>query len=231
MPSNIFTCREEKKHMGKKESLKADLFNSIIQFVREKHADTIDKAYTYFWDDNKPEEFMSGTALSLGFLNFEDWLIFDYNVSDNKETFIDVFLKSHTLNDDETALLNSIRDSVISLYEVSSVAKDKKIVLKDLLMGSEHTLRDKSLTRGLNKGDIFATRLLTLDGKTSMSGCVYPYTADQKKSVLTYVNAQFKRYTKNVNPDGTMRDFLKDYGDVLNIIWMNLIMNPTKKNG
>ena len=148
-----------------------------------------------------------------------------------RRPFIDIYLKNNTLKDDETALLNSIKDSVISLYEVSSVAKDKRIVLKDLLMDSEHTLRDKSLTRGLNKGDIFATRLLTLDGKTCMSGCVYPYTADQKKTVLTYVDKQFKRYTKNVNPDGTMRDFLKDYGDVLNVIWMNLIMNPTKKTG
>jgi hypothetical protein len=86
------------------------------------------------------------------------------------------------------------------------------------------------LTRGLNKGDIFATRLLTLDSKTCMSGCVYPYTIDQKKTVLTYMDKQFKRYIRNVKPDGTMRDFLKDYGDVLNLIWMNFIMNPNKKS-
>ena len=216
--------------MGKEESLKGGLVCSIIQFVRENHAETIDKAYKYFWDDQTPEEFMSGTALSLGFMNFEDWLIFDYKVNKEKETFIDIYIKNNKLKDDETALLKSLKDSVISLYEVTSVDKDKKIMLKDLLMDSEHTLRDKSLTRGLNKGDIFATRLLTLDGKTCMSGCVYPYKADQKKTVLTYVDKQFKRYIKNVKPQGTMRDFLKDYGDVLNIIWMNLIITPPKKN-
>ena len=217
--------------MGKEESLKTDLICSIIEYVRTNHAPAIDKAYDYFWDGNTPDEIMGGTALSLGFLNFEDWLVFDYNANEDKETFIDIYMKNHSLKDKETALLNSIRDSVISLYEVSSVARDKRIILKDLLLESEHTLRDKSLTRGLNKGDIFATRLLTLDGKTCMSGCVYPYTAEQKKIVLTYVGKQFKRYIKNVKPEGTMRDFLKDYGDVLNIIWMNLIMNPPKKNG
>jgi len=216
--------------MGKQEALKTDLVNSIIRFVREKHAETIDKAYAYFWDEHNPDEFMSGTALSLGFLNFEDWLVFDYKVNNEKETFIDLYLKNHSLKDDEAALLNNIKDSVISLYEVSSVAKDKRITLKDLLMDSEHGLRDKALTRGLNRGDIFATRLLTLDGKVCMSGCVYPYTAAQKKTVLAYVGQQFKRYTKNVNPGGTMRDFLKDYGDVLNVVWMNLIMNPTGKH-
>lgn len=219
------TITEEKYNMGKEESLKTGLVCSIIQFVRENHAETIDKAYKYFWDDNSPDEFMSGTALSLGFLNFEDWLIFDYKV-DGKETFIDIYIKNNTVKDNEAELLRSIKDSVISLYEVASVAKDKRIVLKDLLMDSEHALRDKALTRGLSKGDIFATRLLTLDGKTRMSGCVYPYTAGQKETVLTYVDKQFKRYIRNVKSDGTMRDFLKDYGDVLNVIWMNLIMNP-----
>jgi hypothetical protein len=216
--------------MGKEESLKTELICSIIQFVRENHAETIDKAYKYFWDENNPDEFMGGTALSLGFLNFEDWLIFDYKVNNEKETFIDIYMKAHSLKKHEIDLLNRMKDSVISLYEVSSVAKDKRILLADLLMNSEHTLRDKALTRGLHKGDIFATRLLTLDGKTCMSGCVYPYTAEQKKTVLTYVDKQFKRYTKNVKQDGSMRDFLKDYGDVLNIIWMSLIMNPAKAN-
>jgi len=216
--------------MGKEESLKTDLVCSVIQFVRENHAATIDKAYEYFWDNNKPDEFMSGTALTLGFLNFEDWLIFDYKVNPEKEeTFIDIYMNNNTLKDNEAVLLNSLKDSVISLYEVLSVAKDKRILLKDLLMDSEHELRDKALTRGLNKGDIFATRLLALDGKTCMSGCVYPYTVTDKKTVLTYVDKQFRRYIKNVKPDGSMRDFLKDYGDVLNIIWMNLIMNPTMK--
>lgn len=217
--------------MGKEESLKTDLVCSIIQFVREKHPDTIDKAYKYFWDEQAPDEFMGGTALSLGFLNFEDWLIFDYKVNKEKETFIDIYIKNKELKDNEIVLLNSLKDSVISLYEVSSVSKDKRTILKDLLMDSEHTLRDKSLTRGLSKGDIFATRLLTLDGKTCMSGCVYPYSADHKKTVLIYVEKQFRRYKKNVNPEGTIRDFLKDYGDVLNIIWMTLIMNPPKKTG
>ncbi len=216
--------------MGKQEAIKADLFSSIIQFVREKHAEAIDKAYAYFWDENNPDEFMSGTALSLGFLNFEDWLVFDYKVNKEKETFIDLYLKNHAVKDEEAALLNSIKDSVISLYEVSSIAKDKRIRLKDLLMGGEHELRDKALTRGLNKGDIFATRLLTLDGKLCMSGCVYPYSAAQRETVLAFVDQQFRRYTKNVNPGGTMRAFLKDYGDVLNIVWMNLIMNPTGKH-
>ena len=57
-----------------------------------------------------------------------------------------------------------------------------------------------------------------------MSGSVYPFRAEDKKAVLDYVNRMFRRYTKNENPNGTMKDFLRDYGDVFNMAWMNLIL-------
>jgi hypothetical protein len=170
---------------------------------------------------------MSGTALELGFHNFEDWLLFDYRAKEEKESFIDIYMKSNgDLTEEERAVLDKIKGSVLSLYEVVSVSKDKRVLIKDLLMGGEFSLRDKNLTRGLKKGDLFATRLLTLDGNVVMSGSVYPYSADRKKSVLASVDKQFKRYVRNVNPEGDMRDYLKSYGDVFNLIWLNFILDP-----
>ena len=117
---------------------------------------------------------------------------------------------------------------MLSFYEVVSLSEDKKIILNDLLMGGEFDLSDKILTKGLKKGDIFATRLLPLDGRFVMSSCVYPYGKDSRQSVLTDIDTQFGRYKRNVKPEGTMKDFLKDYGDVLNIIWMKMIMCSSK---
>jgi hypothetical protein len=211
--------------MGMEEDLKSRLFQAIINYVRINHAKEIDKAYEYFWDEQHPDEIMSGTALELGFHNFEDWLLFNYRASEEKETFIDIYIKDNKeLKEEERAVLEKIKDSLLSLYEVVSVSKDKRVLIRDLLMGGEFSLRDKNLTRGLKKGDIFATRLLTLDGNTVMSGCVYPYSADRKKSVLTSVEKQFKRYVKNVDPKGTMKDYLRDYADVFNLIWLNFIL-------
>jgi hypothetical protein len=214
--------------MGKEEGMKTELLQSIIQYVRENHKEAIDKAYGYFWDEEDPAEFLKGTALELGFINFEDWLVFDYKVDEGKDTFIDLYVrKTPGLKEEETALLNRIKDSVLSIYEVTSVSKDKRIVLKDLLLGEEYSVRDKVLTRGLNKGDVFATRLLNLDGKYVMSVCVYPFTSGQKKDVLTKVDKQFARYKKNVRQGGTMKDYLKDYGDVFNLVWMQHCLNPS----
>lgn len=213
--------------MGKEEGIKKELLQSIIQYVRDNHKDDIDKAYEYFWDEEEPAERLKGTALELGFINFEDWLLFDYKTADARQTFIDIYIdKTEELKEEEIGVLRKISDSVLSLYEVISVSKDKSIVLKDLLLGDEYSVRDKVLTRGLNKGDVFATRLLNLDGKHVMSVCVYPFTASQKKDVLNTVQKQFARYRKNVKEDGTMREYLKDYGDVFNLSWMHHCFNP-----
>ena len=207
-----------------REALKTELIQSIINYVRANHADAIDKAYAYFWDEKNPDEFLSGNALYIGFINFEDWLIFDYKANDAGETFIDLYIKNSTgLKDGELTLLNKIKGSLLSLYEAVSVSKDKRVLLKDLLMGGDFS-EGKGINKGTEKGDIFATRLLPIDKGHAMSGSVYPFRQEDKKVVLEYVNMMFRRYTKNENPNGTMRDFLRDYGDVFNMAWMNLIL-------
>ena len=212
--------------MSKEEALKTELIQSIINYVRANHADAIDKAYAYFWDEKNPDEFLTGNALYIGFVNFEDWLIFDYKANDAGETFIDLYIKNSTgLKDGELTLLNKIKGSLLSLYEAVSVSKDRRVLLKNLLMGGEVSLKEKALTKGLKKGDIFAARLLPIDRGHAMSGSVYPFRAPDKKRVLAYIERMFKRYKKNENPEGAMESFLKDYGDTFNIVWMNIILN------
>ena len=216
--------------MGKELNLKNNIVNSILNHAREHCEAVIDKAYEYFWDNNNPEEFMSGTALSLGFMNFEDWFVFDYKFNGAKETLMDIHVRDNRCHSkEELEVINRTKNSLISLYEVQSVSKEKRAIIKDLILGGEFDLKDKALTQGLKKGDIFATRLLDLDSKNIMSSCVYPFKPTQKKKVLAHIDKQFGRYKKNANPDGTMKDFLKDYGDLFNIIWMQLIRDEQKK--
>jgi hypothetical protein len=216
--------------MGKEEDIKTEIARTIMERAREKHVEAIDKAYEYFWDSNHPDEFMNGTALALGFVNFEDWFIFDYKANEMGETFLDLYAKDKQCpSREESSVLSRMRESVLSLYEVASVSKDKRVLLKDLLLGEEVSLREKTLTRGLKKGDLFAARILQLDGRHVMSGSVYPYLQTQKKRVLAYVEKQYSRYKKNVNREGMMREYLKEYGDVFNLVWLQLILDPAGK--
>ena len=216
--------------MGKEAKQLKELFNDIIQYVRINHTEAIDKAYSYFWDGETPDEFLGGSALTLGFHNFEDWMVFDHKVNEEGDTYIDLFIKDNKdLDTQAVALLRRAKDAVMSLYEVTSVDKDKRVLLKDILLDREAELKEKYLTQSLKKGDLFASRLFKLDNTDVMSACVYPYNSDQKKKVLAYIEKQFKRYIRNVKQDGTMQDYLKDYGDVFNLIWMNFIIEPPEK--
>lgn len=216
--------------MGKEAEQLKGLFNDIIQYVRINHTEAIDKAYSYFWDGETPDEFLGGSALTLAFHNFEDWMVFDHKVNEEGDTYIDLFIKDNKdLDNQAVALLRRAKDSVTSLYEVISVEKDKRVLLKDILLDREAELKEKYLTQSLKKDDLFASRLFKLDNTDVMSACVYPYNSGQKKKVLAYIDKQFKRYIKNVKPDGTMQDYLKDYGDVFNLIWMNFIIEPPEK--
>ncbi|MBA4372920.1 MAG: hypothetical protein C0402_08655 [Thermodesulfovibrio sp.] len=213
--------------MGREEQIKSKIFQAAINYVRENHPEAIDSAYTYFWDEQQPDEVMGGVALELGFINFEDWLIFDRKANEKGESFLTIYGQyEKDLSPEELLVIEKMNGSILSLYEVASVARDKRVLLKDLLLGEEVPLRDKSLTKGLKKGDLFATRVLHLDDNHVMSGCVYPYSSAQKKQVLRKIEKQFSRYVRNVKPGGTMRDYLKDYGDVFNIVWMSFILDP-----
>jgi len=216
--------------MGKEAKQLKELFHDIIEYVRVNHTEAIDKAYSYFWDGETPDEFLGSSALMLGFHNFEDWMVFDHKINEEGDTYIDLFIRdTKGLDDHAVALLRKAKDSVMSLYEVASVAKDKRVLLKDILLNGEAELREKALTQSLKKGNLFATRLFKLDNIDVMSACVYPFNPGQKKKVLAYVDKQFKRYVRNVKQDGIMQDYLKNYGDVFNLIWMNFIIAPPEK--
>jgi hypothetical protein len=72
-------------------------------------------------------------------------------------------------------------------------------------------------------GELFATRLIKLNGEIIMGRCVYPFRASLKDEVLRYIDMQFKRYLKNENPSGNIESFLKDASSIFNTIWVTTI--------
>lgn len=199
---------------GIKETLET-LFQSLLEFAREGFGEEIDRAYEYFWEEEYPEDFLSGTSLDLAFINFEDWLICDHKTAEGK-TLIDIYIEGQgsetPLTDVTLRALQAMRESVISVYEV----EDSK--LKDLISGdviSPNPISD------LKAGDIFGARFFRLNGESVMARCVYPFTQKVKGAIFAYIEKQFNRYKKHKNPDGTMRDFLKEEAYNINTIWIN----------
>jgi hypothetical protein len=209
------------------QDIRAELFQSVINFARANHADLIDKAYEDFWEEDDPEDFLSGTALSLGFINFEDWFICDYKTEDGKSV-VDLYIDaSEGLEEKGLRNLTAMKDSYISIYEVISI--NDRVTLKDLLIDEEFTAEHESL-KSLNKGDIFASRFIAMGEERVMSRCVYPYSNEAKDQLLKNIGTILNRYLKNKNPEGTVRDFVKEESYAFNLLWLDNIFKSRRSN-
>jgi hypothetical protein len=200
-----------------KEDIRSGIFQSVVDYARENHADEIDKAYEYFWEEESPEDFLSGTALSLAFVNFEDWLVCDWRDKD-KGSLIDRYIKDKDPDTETRAILDAMKESVICLYEVDTPGEG--VILRDMFLGEETITRDSILST-LKKGDIFAARFIEVDGDNVMGRGVYPFSQVMMESILQSLDKQYARYVKNKNPDGSKRQFLKEESYLLNMIWFH----------
>ncbi len=211
---------------GREESIKSRLLEDILAFVKKNLRHTVADAYDYFWDDFDPEEYLDPPTFDLANINMWEWFIHDWRPDEGDKTLIELYMEgTGTLGPEERDLLHRMNDAVISLYEVQDVFPGQGMVLKDLLLGGEHHVREKTATSSLRQWDILATRLIRLDGGIVMSGGIYPYPIEDKKAIIDHLKGSFRNYRKNF-PEATMRDFLKRNGDLFNYYWYENIREP-----
>jgi len=213
--------------IGKEETIRKRLVDNLMEFYNKNFQDTIEAAHAMFWDDFMPQEHLQGHFLDIAYQNFFEWITFDFVIDhDENKTLIDLYMEQNKrLTQDEHNVLTKMKDSVISLYEVQEVFPEKKLLLKDLLMGGEYDVKEKAATRGLKRWDIYAARLLMIDGQYIMSGSIYPYHLNFKQKILDDIMEEYREYREDF-PDATMDMFLKESGDIFNFHWYDAIHNP-----
>lgn len=213
--------------IGKEESIKQRLVQDILAFAKKRFGNYIDDAYDYFWNGFDPRKNLSNELFRFSDINFWEWLVYDW-IPDEEDgrTLIEHFKENNKkLSLDELKVLNMMNNAVISLYEVQDVFFEKGLLLKDLLMGGEYDVREKMATRSARKWDIFAGRLLHVDGIYILSGAVYPYHVRRKEDIIKTINKWFKEYKRDY-PEATMDDFLKSESDMFNFFWYSPVINP-----
>ncbi len=212
---------------GREETARKRLVQNLLAFYNKQHRDTVEEAKEIFWNDFIPQDYLDGHALEIAYQNFFEWITFDFIIDPvANKTLIDLYMEqSKNLTQDEHVVLTKMKNSCISLYEVQEVFPEKGLLLKDLLMGGEFDVKEKAATRGLNRWDIFAARLLLIDGQYIMSGSAYPYHLNFKNRILEDIMQTYKEYREEF-PDGTMDMFLKESGDMFNFHWYFPIQNP-----
>ena len=138
---------------GREDAVRSKLVQDLLQFFNRNYGHTLDNARLLFWDDFNPEGHLDGTTLAIASQNFWEWIIHDFVVDeeDNK-TLIDLYMENaKRISMDEHKVLDMMKNSVISIYEVQEVFPEKGLLLKDLLFGDEYDVKEKLATRSLNR--------------------------------------------------------------------------------
>lgn len=212
---------------GKEESLRAKLVQDLLGFFKANFEDSLDDAALIFWDNFDTEQYLSEELIRFADINFWEWIVYDFVIDEeNDKTLIDLYMEyNRKLTADEHRILTMMKNSVISLYEVLEVFPEKGLLLKDLLLGGEYDVREKAATRSVRKWDIFAARLLNIDGSYILSGAVYPYHLKQKETILNDIHGEFEEYRFDF-PDAPQDEFLKRNSEIFNFYWYDIIQNP-----
>jgi len=215
--------------LGPQDVLRSHLINSLFEFVARFYKDIIPEAYDFFWDGQPPEETLPEEYADFTQINFHEWLLFDYIVEpDGYKTIVDLYREhAKNLSDAEKEMMNIFKNSVLSLYEVQEVMPEQGLILKDLLLGGEYVVQEKSGTRGLFKWDIFATRILFIDEKFIICGSVYPYPVEEKQHIIDGVKSEYRDF-KRENPTATLQDCLKVVGSMFNDIWYDIVTSDRR---
>ena len=80
--------------------------------------------------------------------------------------------------------MTALRSSVMSLYEVSDIVRDRSFLARDLLRGGEPVLvSEKLATRDMKPWDLFAARIVKVGSRTEMAGGVLPFSREIGESI------------------------------------------------
>ena len=101
------------------------------------------------------------------------------------------------LNSNERRFLEAMSITFYSFYAVLEVEKDKSLLVKDILLDSTHTIKERQGTHHLKRGDIVFSRILTLDDQSIFVGMA-PFTMPPANHNLLL---DFKKWLIEENDD------------------------------
>jgi hypothetical protein len=111
---------------------------------------------------------------------FIPWMLFAWIPNDNfanvqfdpNMTIAQNYVKNYAaeLNSFERKFITAMADTYYSFYNVLEVELEEKLVVKDILLGTTHTIKEHQATHTLKRGDVIFSRILTLDGQSIFVG-------------------------------------------------------------
>jgi len=129
---------------------------------------------------------------------FEDFI--SRRLADDRN-IIDDYLKRRSWRESVPGrrYLQQLRDSVLSLYEVTGVSPGHHCDLRDLVRdGKTFRVHERMGTQNLVNWDRLAARVLYLNGKHIFSGGILPFTREASQSLLKVLTQSRKQFDKDL---------------------------------
>jgi hypothetical protein len=128
---------------------------------------------------------------------FEDFLA--RNLDDGRN-IVDDYLKRRGWKESASnkAYMIALRSSVMSVYEVSGIARDASFLARDLVRGGEPVrVSERSATRSLKPWDRMAARVVRVGTRIEMAGGVLLFDCDTSEAVLRALRRAGKKARRN----------------------------------
>jgi hypothetical protein len=150
----------------------------LIPYVMQKLPDDVmHLAMSDCLPENLPKEIDQGILFHQFLM---PWIFFNWIPAENfglerfnpDITIAENYLRNHKtkLNNDECCFIEAMLTTFYSFYAVLEVEKDQSLLVKDMLLGTEHTIKERQGTHFLKRGDIVFSRILTLNNQSIFVG-------------------------------------------------------------
>lgn len=156
---------------------------------------------------------------------FEDFLTQEYDVAG--VNIIDDYLKRRGWNEgaQAKAYMKALRNSVMSLYEVSQIIPGISFTARDLLRGGEPiVVSEGSATKTLAPWDKIGARIVTVMGKPIMAGGMLVFSDAGAKTLLASLSevlGKGKGKRKTASPPVLTDDELGGVACLFTLMWLS----------
>lgn len=154
----------------------------LLPYVKKLPDDVIGCALEDCFPDDLPETLDKDLLFHSFFI---PWFLFnwipldDFGVKefDSEKTLAQNYAEIYKdrLNNQERLFIEAMNQSYYSFYSVLQVEREKSLQVRDILLGTTHTIKERLATHSLKRGDIVFSRILTLDDQSIFIGMA-PFT-------------------------------------------------------
>ncbi|MER3447760.1 MAG: hypothetical protein C4291_13410 [Candidatus Dadabacteria bacterium] len=185
----------------------------------------------YIWMNNpglSGEDMDEDDIDDLTFTKFLDWFIYDFKLLDTGKRLIHRFYEeeSRNLSNIERYILDGWIDNLFSFFEVEEVIPKEGCRIRDIFTGEVFQIKDSKASSQISRSDIIGGRPLRVGSNTHFSGVVSIYPQAFKHIILDLFKRELKEYRKNFGKKRTPKEYLKDWGFLIERYIEDIANNP-----